>query len=946
MKVSMIVAAYNAEKYIEETLETLVKQTLDEYEILVVNDGSTDGTLEILRTYEERYPHLRVIDKENGGPSSARNAGLDEATGEYVFFFDADDLLEPDALEALYERAVKKKADIVIARYDIFNQYQSIPVNGINNLVVQDKIERYEPMILWTFSLCNKLFKRSLIENNQLRLPPISYSEDGAFLMQLVYRAHRITGLDMVIFHYRRMFEGEAESITASISVSKIRDYIEAHRIIFEAAEKSILIDYPSYATIEEAKKKNDEIHKYLSEIVRKELQILIDQFYSKYWSLDQETIQILCEEINKRIAMLDMRERSILQDGHPEISVNHLLTEPKEVLENGFFAVALYGSEECRDEFLNVVQTLTLQNLVGIEIWIPKNMEDTIRQEELWQGNFVTADVEGEEELFWYMLDHTKMPYITFADPKIAYANNAFKYAYKNFIKSPADFIIELVFHRNYGSMQAVLMSQVALNSVKNCYEYNECLAMDHLLANKFFRTEFLKSMELTREQTLVSQLPQMYRNAYFTFMNDGIVFFDDAEENYIDFVATEETRPWIEQYFENGPDDLNDPQLCTELTEIMPKMMQFSDANLFKIPFKKVISFLRRRPVKDQVLFFSIRKNGELEGNAKALYPYVEGKKVVCAKMLPHGGLRKIRMYYKMIRSRVIVTDDYNRYLRHFQLRRSQRVVQLWHACGAFKKFGQRGTNLSVFTDNATHAQYNLVSVSSDWIRPIYADAFDIDVHKVRALGCPRTDAFFDKEYIESTRQKVYAGHPELKGKQVIVYAPTFRDLRGDRSFFEPELDFARLSGQLKKDQMFVICPHPVMKNDIVDQAYDNIQVIRDFSTNDLMLVSDMLITDYSSVIFEYALLRRPIGFFCYDLTNYNRGFYLQYPDDLPGEVYYNQDELVSFIENPNQHFDQEKYEKFLNKYMSACDGNSSKRIAEVINKFMKESREDAGR
>ena len=72
MKVSMIVAAYNAEKYIEETLETLVKQTLDEYEILVVNDGSTDGTLEILRTYEERYPHLRVIDKENGGPSSGR----------------------------------------------------------------------------------------------------------------------------------------------------------------------------------------------------------------------------------------------------------------------------------------------------------------------------------------------------------------------------------------------------------------------------------------------------------------------------------------------------------------------------------------------------------------------------------------------------------------------------------------------------------------------------------------------------------------------------------------------------------------------------------------------------------------------------------------------------------------------------------------------------------
>lgn len=72
--------------------------------------------------------------------------------------------------------------------------------------------------------------------------------------------------------------------------------------------------------------------------------------------------------------------------------------------------------------------------------------------------------------------------------------------------------------------------------------------------------------------------------------------------------------------------------------------------------------------------------------------------------------------------------------------------------------------------------------------------------------------------------------------------------------------------------------------MKNDIVSKKYDNIKVVRDFSTNDFMFVSDMLITDYSSVIFEYALLKKPIGFFCYDLAIYDRGFYLNYPDDLP--------------------------------------------------------------
>ncbi len=84
MKISVIVAAYNAEKYVEETLESLLHQSMDEYEVIVVNDGSSDGTLDILRKYEAENPILRVIDQENGGPSAARNAGLDVAKGEYV----------------------------------------------------------------------------------------------------------------------------------------------------------------------------------------------------------------------------------------------------------------------------------------------------------------------------------------------------------------------------------------------------------------------------------------------------------------------------------------------------------------------------------------------------------------------------------------------------------------------------------------------------------------------------------------------------------------------------------------------------------------------------------------------------------------------------------------------------------------------------------------------
>ena len=157
-------------------------------------------------------------------------------------------------------------------------------------------------------------------------------------------------------------------------------------------------------------------------------------------------------------------------------------------------------------------------------------------------------------------------------------------------------------------------------------------------------------------------------------------------------------------------------------------------------------------------------------------------------------------------------------------------------------------------------------------------------------------------------------------LEDKEIIegVSLPFAYDIGDDRTQFKPDLDFDKLSKDLLPNQIFVICPHPVMKNKIVEKSYDNIEVIRDFSTNDMMLVSDLLVTDYSSVIFEYALLRKPIAFYCYDLLNYNRGFYLNYPDDLPGDVYETQQALTAYLKSPEKDTLTEKYDQFIEKYM----------------------------
>ena len=110
-----------------------------------------------------------------------------------------------------------------------------------------------------------------------------------------------------------------------------------------------------------------------------------------------------------------------------------------------------------------------------------------------------------------------------------------------------------------------------------------------------------------------------------------------------------------------------------------------------------------------------------------------------------------------------------------------------------------------------------------------------------------------------------------------------------------------------------------------------------IRDFSSNDLMRIASLLITDYSSVIFEYALLNKPIAFFCYDYDTYERNFYIDYERDLPGVILKNQQQLLEYIKNGDFYVDK-SMGAFVKKYMSACDGHSAERIAEELERLIK--------
>lgn len=346
-----------------------------------------------------------------------------------------------------------------------------------------------------------------------------------------------------------------------------------------------------------------------------------------------------------------------------------------------------------------------------------------------------------------------------------------------------------------------------------------------------------------------------------------------------------------------------------------------------------------IRKMKLKNQIAFVTARSNEEMLPNMRAVYDRTNGKKVVFTRMMPYDDEQMDAAIQTVYSSKVVVTDDYFYLCRKFGKKPGQKFVQLWHAAGAFKKFGMDGTALFPEVDHLYHKDYDLVSVSGENVRGIYAGAFGVEEDRVKAYGVPRTDKLLDAEYVSQVRKRIITEHPNLAGKQIILYAPTFRDGKGqDKHDFRPEMDFESLSGSLKENQVFLICPHPVMQNRIVPGSYENIIQVEDFTTNEMMCIADLLVTDYSSVIFEYSLLNKPMVFYCYDYDEYNRDFYLDYEKDLPGKLLRSYSELEEYICKGDFN-EADRAKEFRKRYMSACDGKSSERLARVLEKLLKE-------
>lgn len=296
-----------------------------------------------------------------------------------------------------------------------------------------------------------------------------------------------------------------------------------------------------------------------------------------------------------------------------------------------------------------------------------------------------------------------------------------------------------------------------------------------------------------------------------------------------------------------------------------------------------------------------------------------------------------------YHLATARVFIVDDFYFPAYVVRPRQGTTLVQVWHASGAFKKFGYSVLDKSFGADDAfvrrtpIHTNYDLCLISAMKFAPFYADAFHQPLERFTSrLGIPRTDLFFDPDRVAAGTSLIRRRYRIPSGRRIILYAPTFRGDRTTEARSPEQLDLAILRQRLGDDHVVLVRAHPFVRQAVrlgSELGGFAIDVSDHPDINELMLVSDVLVTDYSSAIYEFSLLERPIVFFAPDHAAYERerGFYLDYSTDLPGPIFEAPEQLAEYLRA--RVFDTDRIHRFREASFDVADGRSSDRVVREV-------------
>ena len=535
-KISVIVPAHNAEEHLSESLDSLVNQTFHDFEVILINDGSTDHTQDIIDDYCRKYCNFKSFTQSNLGVSRARNKGINEASGEYITFWDADDLFSPNALEKLYESAVKTGAELVIGISSHFNSFNHRTHANTVTLSKKEQIDPFDNNLVWTFSQSNKLFLREKIIETGLKFPDLKYAEDGVFVLGFEYQCSKITGCPHKVLFYRKHDFWEGASATQKTDIKHINDFLKAHTLMYNNAAQFIQNKIKDAKTTGEEKELTVKYYVYLNELLYRRTTLFFSDFYRLFWKTDSDSLKIIVDNILCLKELLFPQKWDRIKKLNPDIFINGLTDDPSTMAENPIITIVLNPEKISRDNLNLMLDSIYAQELPAFELLIHDDLSSKLSEDIIQKENLHFIDSKGQN-FRNIALKMARGDYIIFIDDYIILNPSAFRTFFNCMHNKNYDMISTKIRRLSnykiseYTSQELVYSHRnTSMESRKTKFNY-----LDLYLNNKVISVDFLKKTRFEFSDDPVCDVKRLYATAKYKKIPEKCIFSTKNEEELL---------------------------------------------------------------------------------------------------------------------------------------------------------------------------------------------------------------------------------------------------------------------------------------------------------------------------------------------------------------------------------------------------------------------------
>ncbi len=507
MFLSVIMPVYNGEKTVARAIDSVLSQSFEDFELIIVNDGSKDGTRKILEGYQDK--RIRLYHQKNAGASMARNCGIDHAKGRFVAFVDADDTLPEDAYRYLHQIAVTQGGDMIVGQYERMegaSTYDSVRMKSMTETVM---IPKNDVNMLYCMSCCNRWYNAAILREHKVRFVPREHMEDAVFNYEFLQYTNSISTCPHVVYTYIKPLASEGTSVTRSVN----RKLLEKAQVNFDTMERLT----QSYGTLF-----RDTLHfRFMHSIYG-------NVYYRQFWKLDKKSrgnISAVMEDLYQKLNPEDQEKFSMLNH---DIFRDGSMFSTQDYLTHPLFTIAVKDiSPKHMEAFLACLYD---QSEPSFELWIDHRLKSHVpwhlrRKENI---SFYKNDV------FSLALEKGAGRYVTFVEDDVFYELRSLQDALKELEEDPELFGV---------SEKPVRFTQREMTRI-DCMEalYDEGHeGFDLLLSNKIFSMEALRTSGFSFEKTKEERI-EILRDMKIGKLSCPAMLMDVSEESICAGLSSEQ--------------------------------------------------------------------------------------------------------------------------------------------------------------------------------------------------------------------------------------------------------------------------------------------------------------------------------------------------------------------------------------------------------------------